>query len=351
MYGENRHHGTRIHLTLLPAAAACLCSLLPGLASAQSLLATQDNWVNKLQPDDTFPAQSTVALRGPDWVYDAKEAFLRFEVPGGTPITSAQLSLYRHNIEGNNTLEIATVVTTADIDTITWNTRPTNVTVIQTTPILDGSGAEVYDLTGFVTPGQTLTLRLRLLLGDYPWGWGWFRSREHTEALSRPYLNINGGGGPGTPFCPGDGVAPHTSCPCGNNNDGSMGGCDWGNVSFPSGGILSATGTALVADNDVYLHAIHVENNFGVFFGANNPVNGGNGFPLSDGLRCAGGLMIRLTPPMMTTGNQASCGPVETLDWAVAPGVTRRYQYWFRTPGGPCGQMANLSNGYEIVWQ
>ena len=114
---------------------------------------------------------------------------------------------------------------------------------------------------------------------------------------------------------------------------------------------VTATGSASMAANDTYLVATNIENNFGIFFGANNQVNGGNGNPMNDGLRCAGGGLVRLIPPTMATGNAATTPlPVQTLDTGASAGVTRRYQYWFRTPGGPCGQMANLTNGYEIVW-
>ena len=80
-------------------------------------------------------------------------------------------------------------------------------------------------------------------------------------------------------------------------------------------------------------------------------MNGGNGNPLNDGLRCAGGALVRLIPPTMASGNQATTPTsVQALDSGASAGVTRRYQYWFRTPGGPCGQQANLTNGYELVW-
>jgi hypothetical protein len=152
-----------------------------------------------------------------------------------------------------------------------------------------------------------------------------------------------------TKYCFGDGAG--TPCPCGNNNNGSEGGCDWGDPAFPEGGILSATGSASIAGNDAILVATGISNDFGIFFGADNQVNGGLGNLLNDGLRCAGGGLVRLIPPTMTTGNQAATPqPVPTLDTGAAAGVTRRYQYWFRTPAGPCGQMANLTNGLEIDW-
>jgi hypothetical protein len=154
---------------------------------------------------------------------------------------------------------------------------------------------------------------------------------------------------PGTGYCFGDGGG--TFCPCGNNNDGSSSGCDWQTPSGTAGGELTAIGSASIAANDALLIATNVANDFGIFFGADSQVNGGLGNPLNDGLRCAGGGLVRLIPPTLATGNQATTpSPVPTLDTGAAAGVTRRYQYWFRTPGGPCGQMANLSNGYEIVW-
>ena len=42
---------------------------------------------------------------------------------------------------------------------------------------------------------------------------------------------------------------------------------------------------------------------------------------------------------------------VRSSRWTGAVlGATRNYQYWFRTPGGPCGNMANTTNGYSITW-
>jgi len=162
--------------------------------------------------------------------------------------------------------------------------------------------------------------------------------------------SISGPTEPGFQYCPGDGIAPHTPCPCGNDNDGSMSGCSWSNAGGSAGATLTATGDADIANQDVYLTATNVENNFGIFFGANNQTNAGNGNVFGDGLRCAGGALVRLTAPTMATGNMATHGPIEVSDTGAAAGVTRRYQYWFRTPGGPCATVFNLSNGYEIAW-
>jgi len=183
----------------------------------------------------------------------------------------------------------------------------------------------------------------------YPTG-EWEDLHDTAAASGFPILNgVVELESPGTPYCYGDGSA--ISCPCANNNDGAAGGCDWGNPAFPGGGVLYATGSASLSANDAYLVAARVESDFGIFFGAANRVNGGGGSLLQDGLRCAGGELVRLVPPTLASGNLATTPlPVQELDTGAAVGVTRRYQYWFRTPTGPCGQMANLTNGFEILW-
>lgn len=180
------------------------------------------------------------------------------------------------------------------------------------------------------------------------WYGGYFSGNLYGSFHMRVGAESGGGGvEPGFAYCPGDGTG--TQCPCANNSAGP-GGCDW-STAFPTGAVLTASGSAVWGNNDTFLHATAIENNFGIFFGANNQTNGGAGNPLNDGLRCAGGGLVRLTAPTAATGNMADLpAPIQTLDTGGGAGVTRRYQYWFRTPGGPCGTLANLTNGYEIAF-
>ena len=32
------------------------------------------------------------------------------------------------------------------------------------------------------------------------------------------------------------------------------------------------------------------------------------------------------------------------------PGDTDYFQFWYRDPGGPCGQVANTTNGLRVTW-
>lgn len=164
------------------------------------------------------------------------------------------------------------------------------------------------------------------------------------------------GGPPGTPFCFGDGSG--TACPCGNNG-GPGQGCD---NSTGQGSPLTGTGSDSVTADDLALMATNaIPGQPGLFFQGINAINGGNGAIFGDGLRCAGGSVIRLGVCVPNAGGCASTdgscgtlpgGPINIAQkGGVSAGDVRRYQWWYRDPvGGPCGSGFNLSNGYEVSW-
>jgi hypothetical protein len=340
------------------AALLLVATQLTVLAQAEvQVLASQDNWVNKKEKDSTHPTSTTLALRGHEGRSDAKEMFVRFEVPD-LAINGAELSLYRHNITGNNTLEIATVDTDADVDTFTWNNRPTDVTVVQTISIANGSGPETYDLTGVVQPGEQLTLRFRLLAGENTWGWGWFFSRENSDEPNRPYLVLDAdtGGDPGTQYCCADPGSCNT-CPCGNGNDGSMGCAGCANSAYTSGASLSGTGEASLSGDSLALHVTRAcPSNSVMFFQGKNDLNCSGVF-LGDGLRCAGGGLVRLQVRFTDQYGDASSTVTVSQRSAMfgdvlMPGTTRYYQAWYRDVAGfPCDSGSNSTNGYAVTWQ
>lgn len=155
----------------------------------------------------------------------------------------------------------------------------------------------------------------------------------------------------GTQYCSGDGTG--TPCPCGNNNDGTanggLAGC--ANSVNTAGAVLDGTGNPSISNDTVVMTASGVQpNQPGVFFRADNAVNGGSGIIFGDGLRCAGGNVVRLGVVIADGTGLATSNP--GAGGGLVAGDTKRYQYWYRNPagGGACGAAFNLSNGFEIVW-
>ncbi len=150
-------------------------------------------------------------------------------------------------------------------------------------------------------------------------------------------------------FCNGDGSG--TLCPCGNNNDGSNGVAGCANSAGAGGGKLVASGTNSIAAGNLVLSGSTLQpGQAGLYLQGNNATGGGNGTTFGDGLRCAGGGVVRLqirnsgmSGSSFTTVNIGSIG-------GVAPGDVKRYQLWFRDTAGPCGSGFNFTNGVEVTW-
>jgi hypothetical protein len=158
-------------------------------------------------------------------------------------------------------------------------------------------------------------------------------------------------GNVGVPFCFGDGTA--TACPCGNS--GAPGnGCA---SSFdPNGARLSAHGLPDVTDDTLVLAGSATSNSIVTYFQGTTRQNGGAGSVFGDGLRCAGGAIIRLGS-VQAIGGQSHYPDVGQLAvsvrGAVPPGggVRRTYQVWYRNAASFCTSSTfNLSNGLEVTW-
>jgi plastocyanin len=158
--------------------------------------------------------------------------------------------------------------------------------------------------------------------------------------------NIVKGAGVGTSYCFGDGSG--TSCPC--NNSGAAGqGCA---NSTGFGAKLAATGTATVGNDSVVLAATDsTPNQPGLFFQGENATGGSLGVTFGDGLRCAGGGVVRLQVRIADSGGNASSTVTVSTKGGVSAGQTKRYQWWYRDPSfSPCLNGFNLSNGVELSW-
>jgi hypothetical protein len=119
-----------------------------------------------------------------------------------------------------------------------------------------------------------------------------------------------------------------------------------------SGSQLTATGTNQVSADDIVLSATgSTPGQPGLLFQGDNAINGGDGLAFGDGLRCAGGNVVRLEVVTADGAGAASSTVPIAATGGVSPGDIKRYQWWYRDPtGSPCGAGFNLSNGLEVTW-
>ena len=155
------------------------------------------------------------------------------------------------------------------------------------------------------------------------------------------------GGAVGTSYCVGDGSGT-TACPCGNNSTNG-GGCANGSG---DGAVVSGSGSASIAAADLVLaNTGGIANQPCLFFQGNNAIASGNGVGFGDGLRCAGGAVIRLQVRFGDSNGDCASTIDIGAKGGVAAGDVKRYQSWYRDPNTtPCGGQFNLSQGLEITW-
>ncbi len=205
----------------------------------------------------------------------------------------------------------------------------------------DGIWDEQFSCGGILSAG--------LSLGD-TYGIGSFRQGAFDNWLVEEIPE------PGTGYCYGDGSG--TSCPCANDNDGSVAGSGCANGAFTSGAKLTGRGVASVNYDTLRLYATGVDpNNSGLYFQANNDLS--PGLVWGDGLQCAGGQLKRLGVRFSdATGASDTSGwatPISVKAGNVMAGDTKRYQLWYRDNSGaqPCGVGVNdfnATNGYVVTW-
>jgi hypothetical protein len=170
------------------------------------------------------------------------------------------------------------------------------------------------------------------------------------------YASVNGFqlvemvGTPATGFCFGDGTA--TACPCGNI--GAAGnGCP--NSLNPSGANLAGNGLASVSADTFVLEGTGMPSSSALYFQGLTQQAGGSGAVLGDGLRCAGGAIIRLGTKTNAGGlsQYPVAGDLAISVRGMVPGAggARTYQIWYRNAASFCNpETFNLSNGLQVTW-
>jgi hypothetical protein len=155
----------------------------------------------------------------------------------------------------------------------------------------------------------------------------------------------------GTGFCFGDGSA--TACPCGNSSPtGDHSGCL---NSLGTGGKLVASGNPSIGNDTLVFSGSQMPNSSALYFQGTTQLNGGAGVVFGDGLRCAGGAIIRLGTKSNSSGASqypAAGDPSVSVRGLDASGDVRTYQVWYRNadPTFCTPSTFNLTNGLQITW-
>ncbi len=150
-------------------------------------------------------------------------------------------------------------------------------------------------------------------------------------------------------FCAGDGTG--TACPCGNTGASGAGCAN----STGTSGLLAASGTPRVSADTLSLAVSGLPASVSVlFFQGTQQQNAGMGSAFGDGLRCAGGSVVRLGTKLTVAG--ASSYPQGgdasvSVRGGVAAGNSRTYQAWYRNAAAFCtADTFNLTNGVAVTW-
>jgi hypothetical protein len=151
-------------------------------------------------------------------------------------------------------------------------------------------------------------------------------------------------------LCFGDGSG--SACPCANS--GASGhGC--ANSIDPAGGLLAASGVASVVADSMVLLGTNMPNAAVLYFQGTLLLNGGVGLPFGDGLRCAGGAVVRLATQTNVAGasQYPELGEPPLSVRGAIPGIggLRYYQAWYRNAAMFCTPAAfNLTNAVSVTW-
>ncbi len=198
---------------------------------------------------------------------------------------------------------------------------------------------ESVDLTPYAGQSAQVIFRFRCSDALANGGFGWFVDDVRIEST------------PATLFCFGDGSG--TPCPCANS--GAAGhGC--ASSIDPSGALLVATGSPVTVSDTLVLGATGVSSSVVLFFQGTAQTGGGMGSAFGDGLRCAGGSIVRLGTVQGVGGAAQFPGPndpqLHTAGQITGAGAVRTYQVWYRNAAPFCTPSTfNLTNGLQLTWQ
>jgi hypothetical protein len=235
---------------------------------------------------------------------------------------------------------------------------------ISASPQFTNFGASDFTLTAsspcadagnnaLVPAGTTLDLAKQARFADTP-------TVPDTGAGTAPFVDIGAYERPNdlyTSFCDGDGTLA-TPCPC--NNFGQSGrGCADSDL-FSIGALQYATGAAS-PDTVVLVATDMLPSVSCVFLQGNTSI--GSGVAFGDGVRCAGGHLLRLGVKTASSGAASYPEPGDLsittrsaqLGDPIASGSMRYYQTYYRDPDltfcpPPAGNSWNVTSAIAVQW-
>lgn len=109
-----------------------------------------------------------------------------------------------------------------------------------------------------------------------------------------------------------------------------------------------------MTNDSVVLSGTDMPNSSALYFQGTTQINGGLGSAFGDGLRCAGGSIVRLGTKSNAGGASQYPGagelPVSVRGLVTSAG-TRTYQVWYRNASTYCtASTFNLTNGALVQW-
>jgi hypothetical protein len=159
-------------------------------------------------------------------------------------------------------------------------------------------------------------------------------------------------------YCFGDGTS--TACPCNigvgcpcPSTGGAGNGCPWsGN---PLGANLAGNGNPSISADSIVLTGSGMPNSSALYFQGTTRQALGAGVVFGDGLRCAGGTVIRLGTKTNSSGQSlypdVGDASISVKGLITAGGCIRTYQCWYRNAADFCtASTFNLTNGVEVTW-
>jgi hypothetical protein len=123
-----------------------------------------------------------------------------------------------------------------------------------------------------------------------------------------------------------------------------------------SGAHLSGQGLPSVSNDSFLLVGSGMPESTVLYFQGTTQVGGGSGSVFGDGLRCAGGTVIRLGTKQNFAGMSSYpeiLDPVVSVRGGITGGPqTRTYQSWYRNAAASfcTPDTFNLANGLTVVW-